>query len=228
MKLNAQIIPQTNSIKYLVSFINNKLRNDTHIESKIKGQAIKVNQLSKLGFKENGISAYTKAFYYKIYIRPYLLYGTETMLINKCDMNRLKRCEGNTIKIALGLPTRIRTTELFYALNIETTQKTIEKLKLRLFTRLMKNDFTTNVIREIFRESKELQVKDSLLNEISSILGNVSLTIKTCIGKCHSRINNIVTTLRKERKENEDILNIKKILTKKDFKNDLIEQLAVF
>ena len=166
--------------------------------------------------------------YYKIYIRPYLLYGTETLLINKYDMNRLKRCEGNTIKIALGLPTRIRTTELFYALNIETTQKTIEKLKLGLFTRLMKNDFTRNVIKEIFRESKELQVKDSLLNEISSILGNVSLTIRTCIGKCQSRINNIVTTLKKERKENEDILNIKKILAKKDFKNDLIEQLAVF
>ena len=154
MKLNGQIIPQTNSIKYLGSFINNKLRNDTHIESKIKGQAIKVNQLSILGFKENGISAYTKAFYYKIYIRPYLLYGTETMLINKCDMNRLKRCEGNTIKIALGLP----------------TQKTIDKPKVRLFTRLMKNDFTRNVIREIFRESKELQVKNSLLKDFKSDL----------------------------------------------------------
>ena len=148
MKLNGQIIPQTNSIKYLGSFINNKLRNDTHIENKIKVQAIKVNQLSKLGFKENGISAYTKAFYYKIYIRPNLLYVTETMLINKCVMNILKRCEWNIIKIALGLPTRIRTTELFYALNIETTLKTIEKLKLGLFTRLTKNDFTKNLIRE--------------------------------------------------------------------------------
>ena len=84
------------------------------------------------------------------------------------------------------------------------------------------------MIREIFRESKELQVKDSLLDEISSILGNESLTIKTCIGKCYTRINNIVATVRKERKENEEILNIKKILAKKDFKSDLIEQLVVF
>jgi hypothetical protein len=66
LKLDEQTIPQTNIIKYLGSLINNKLKNDNHIDQKIRGQAIKVNQFSKIGFNESNISAYTKAFYFTV------------------------------------------------------------------------------------------------------------------------------------------------------------------
>jgi len=46
-----------------------------HITDKIKGQAIKLSQIEKLGFKMSNVSSLTKAFYYKTYIRPYLVWN---------------------------------------------------------------------------------------------------------------------------------------------------------
>ncbi len=91
----------------------------------------------------------------------------ECYKLGKGEVKRLKTCEGNAIKSALGLPSILRTTEIFSALSIMGTESTLVKHKIGLLHRLSQNDMTSNVIK--FVQETSLMCKDSIVMELDKM-----------------------------------------------------------
>ncbi len=117
-RLDKQLIPVVHKIKYLGIWMNRNLTPTDHISEKIRGHACKMASLEKLGMKLPSLSPIMKGFYYKIYVRPYLLYGLDLFKLTKEEKRRIKSAKGNAIKECLGLPKCLWTTVLFLALNL--------------------------------------------------------------------------------------------------------------
>ena len=98
-----------------------------------------------------------KGHMYKTYIRPVLMYGLVNCFLNKTLLNEIKRFEGNIIKKLLGVPRRCRTTAIVLALNLLPTKLYLENQKTELYTRLISNQYTRDLIVEL---AKHLNNRD--------------------------------------------------------------------
>ena len=128
--------------------------------------------------------------------------------------------ESNTIKIGLGLPTRIHSTELLAALKIDSLENRIKLQQTSLFNRLLNNNTTKTMIGQI-NNSSSTHPK-SLLREISKyLLPNTKLnaiarrchTINCCLKstfnnkyKTCPKVNRIKTWLKNIEKYRENII----------------------
>jgi len=225
-RLDGQLIPIVNKIKYLGSWLSNSLDVNEHLGEKIIGQAIKISQLEKLGFKYSGLSAQCKAFYYKTYIRPFLFYGLDTFTFKPKDLKRLKTVEGNTIKIALGLPTVLWSTEIFLALKLETTEKQLEKQLLGLVLRLANNAITARLLTCLINAQTLPLTADSILDRVLKVTGPVS-SLRELVQKCGICLQLRVNSFEKVTSTDELILFTNELLTTNN-KNYLVELLLPF
>lgn len=168
-RLDGQLIPVVTRIKYLGTVLDKHLLNSPLITDKIKGQAARVESLNRIGFSSKSLGPLIKAFYFRTYIRPYLYYGLNALKLSANDIRRIKACEGNLIKNAVGLPTELRSTELFFTLGIETTQLLLDRDKVGLMLRLLSNQYTKKVIIALLASSGKISIKDSYIYEILNI-----------------------------------------------------------
>ncbi len=124
------------------------------------------------------------------------MYGTDCLIIKPKDVKRLKTCEGNTIKSALGLPHRLWTTALFLALNMDTTEATLRKQKLSLMCRLIENEFTRDIINTLLKSKTS---KDSIVAEIIKLVG-ASTTSEELRTKCYHLLQQAKNGFESEKK----------------------------
>jgi hypothetical protein len=80
---------------------------------------------------------------FKIYIKPLLTFGYETLDLN--DDELLKQIEGNVVRKLIGIPKRFHTTPLYGALDIESTRNTIMIQQMNLVMRIQKNDYLKTI-----------------------------------------------------------------------------------
>ena len=74
--------------------------------------------------------------------------------------------EGNALKQLLRIPTRCHTTDIVDALNIEHTNRYLNRMKLKFLIHLTKNDLT----REILNILIETNYENSFVSEIAKYL----------------------------------------------------------
>jgi len=173
LKLSGEEIVSTQSMKYLGCIYSDNYSLSKHWDQKSSTLASKMTQLNEIGLQSQGLSSKTKAFLFKTFIRPLVNYGVDTFCLNKNDMKRISELEGNCLKDSLGLYRRIFSTELFLALDLNTTKNNIIKSKLKLYLRLMSNDYTNEIIRNVIIDSKSFIIENSLLNEIHGLIGTL-------------------------------------------------------
>ena len=123
-------------------------------------------KLNRIGINTELLCPFMKGQLFKIYIRPILLYGMENVYIKKTTMNLLKRTDGNLLKMTFGLPTRCRTKDLQFALNINPIKNQIDKQKLDFYERLCNNELTLKVLQQ----TSKLEVNKDILEEVVSII----------------------------------------------------------
>ena len=222
-RLDGKLIPIVNKIKYLGTWLSNSLNISDHLDEKINGQAVKISQLEKIGFKYTGLSADTKAFYYKTYVRPYLFYGLDAFTFKPRDLKRLKATEGNTIKRALGLPTVLWSTELFLALNLHITKILLEKQLLGLMLRLSYNKITRKIMNGLIKLSNYQLESDSIMNRVTKIIGPVK-TVRELATKCGQAIQTIKNSFEDIKKTDEAVIFVSELL-KTNKRAELIELL---
>ncbi|RNA40614.1 RNA-directed DNA polymerase from mobile element jockey-like [Brachionus plicatilis] len=204
--LNGDVIKRVSKMKYLGMILTDDDKNAAHID-KCKKSALKaLNRLRDLSLLTNESHPNMKGHLFNTYIRPVLLYGLENLSLNKLEKLKLKRIEGNIVKMMMGLPTRCRTTDLFLALNIEPTVKRIDKIKCDFYLRLTTNSYT-NTITETKTHTKCIQ---SEINDIKNNYGIENETDTTNL--CQIIKYHIKTDMKAMSSNNQKVDVIRKII----------------
>ena len=79
-----------------------------------------------------------------------------------------KTTEGNHIKKSWGLDTRLKSTNLLYALNIDKIKDRIDLIKCKFLIRLLKNTYTRDIIWQILN-SNQSTIKNTITYELINI-----------------------------------------------------------
>ena len=127
-----------------------------------------------MGFNSTEITPQHKLSLYKIYGRPVLLYGLESLQLTQQEIQKLQRTEANTIKASLRLNKRCRTKKLLYAIGLETTANTLKRIKCNLILRILKNPLTRQLLHQLIKEKQTTNKdyhKKSILSEMIDING---------------------------------------------------------
>jgi hypothetical protein len=117
----------------------------------------------------------TKSFKYNTYCRSSLLYGLDVIEISEKNYKMIRTDEGILLKRIIFTNKYVSTTKTYLSLNIRELIYTIIIMKLNLWTRLMNNKYTTNLISSIasnefnFGKEENRYEDKSLINEIKEL-----------------------------------------------------------
>lgn len=189
--------------KLLGREFSDDLKDDEHFRIRNNKTMKSYYCLEKVGInnKYSNIKYKTKLF--KVFCRPILHYGAENMRMTAKMRTRMKRCEAGIIKRALGLPKRLKNTDLFNACKIDTTNDYINKSKLKLMIRILSNKLTRQIIDcqiEIYKNNKNKLAKDSYILEIIEICEESIENTEDLWRKCLNKIKNIEVSIKQARK----------------------------
>lgn len=160
IRMNGEIIEEVYHMKYLGSYISNNLLNKVHLDERIKLTSAAVNKLNtECGFNSKVTSVKMKAQLYKSYIRPVLTYGLETMILGTNQLERIQKKEENVIKKALGLSTRLHSSELMISLGINRMDIRLDSILPSFFYRLLENHYTKEFVESIISNKIKLNNK---------------------------------------------------------------------
>ncbi len=153
-------------VKILGQILTNDGKDVEHVAKRRAQSHIMMTRLQALNLNSVHIHPVMKGQMFKTYIRPVLTSGTENMELNGREILEMKKLEGNALKQLLRIPTRCHTTDIVDALNIEQTNRYLNRMKLKFLIRLTKNDLT----REILNISIETNYENSFVSEIAKYL----------------------------------------------------------
>jgi hypothetical protein len=167
LKMDNNIIDEVVELKYLGSYINNKLMNKTHLDDRFKMAACSVNTLANnIGFNSKILTPKIKVQLYKTYIRPVLTYGLENLIMNNSQLDKMHTMECNIIKCALNLSTRLESTDLMTSLGIERINDKIDTMIPSFFARLLDNVYTKSYIINLIKACPKRMHPKSIINFI--------------------------------------------------------------
>lgn len=217
LKFDQKEIKKVDKMKYLGINYNRKLNNKDHMNKK-RGETFNViNKMRDIGIESDILTSEMKIFLYKTYCRPTLYYGMDQLVLTNQDLKDLQTTEANIVKRIFGLSQRVKTTELIYGIGLEKSTKKIEKMKIKFFERICKNEYTRNYLETLaryFRDNQKKINKNSILFEIKNILGSDQYLIERLLAKGPKKIRQINKETKLKKKEE----NVKKIeiILKKD------------
>ena len=142
---------------------------ETHLEKRRQATFAVINRIKKLGFDAGNMDPKLLGNMFKTYVRPILMYGCETLDLNKSEIEKISKCEGNALKRMLGLKKRCYTRHLFNAVQIGTTDRYIKMIKIKFFLRLNQNAYTKRILEEWFQINPKSQYKLWINEEFSLI-----------------------------------------------------------
>lgn len=142
-------IKMVDRLKYLGTWIDRNLRASLHLEKKREGMLRTLYGLRPTGLFELSMATSIKKQLYQTYCRSTLLYGMETTVMNKSELEKLKKAETIAVKDVLGLSRRSRNTPLWAALRLIPTHDVITRTHMNFIERLAKNEYTRQILKVI-------------------------------------------------------------------------------
>jgi hypothetical protein len=142
-------IKNEKTIKYLGVQLNEKLKNEQHIDERRYKANNALYIIKSMGAFSDAMDTNTKVHLYKTYVRPVLFYGLETLQLTKTDINKIQRNEHIMIKRMFGIYKKTHATKFLQALNIRSVEEELFDRKINLYVNLMKNDMTKKVSEEL-------------------------------------------------------------------------------
>jgi hypothetical protein len=85
-----------------------------------------------------GATSDVKCYLWKSICNPVMIYGLDSINIDKRNMQRLETLQGNLVKQSMGLSKRVHTTELMASLNINKISSIVNRNIVSLFKRIFK------------------------------------------------------------------------------------------
>ena len=190
--------------------VNNRLSKATAICLKIK----------KKGYLKNA-SPETLAQIHKTYIRPVLYYGLDALVLNKNDLSLIKKFESNSIKTALALMPRLRTSPLMQALGIDSTQHRLKLIKLNFYGRLLSNDYTVEFIQNLVTSYKTKIPQKSALRGLTLEM-RPGLSLRELSIRCKIKQAIMKNNFQKKCKSDRESQKIRKMLNNLEENRDSI------
>ena len=140
--INSVNLDVKNSIKYLGSVLCQSGGNE-HVNSRICSAKRSFYTLQGAGLCNDGLSPEASVYLYSSVIRSSLIYGCDSIWINKSNMIKLDSTQGKIIKKMLGLPYTSHTTPLIQALGILPCSVSILFLSLDLLKSCLASESAT-------------------------------------------------------------------------------------
>lgn len=188
LKLCKKPIVESNSVKYLGVVINSNTKNKDHIEKRKRIADINLGSLTAAGVLNQQMDTETKITLFKIYIKPVLYYGLESLQLTQEETSQLKKIEGNIVKRLLGISKKCRTTPIYSALRIESTNESIYKAQYKFLLRAIENDF----IRQFIDELLEVKSGSGLISDMLKRMGiNESVKVEELVKAAGKQIDKI-------------------------------------
>jgi len=223
LKLDNEPIIEVNQAKYLGFHLSTDNLNLHHYNNRIENFTYKIMKLNKLDFDKDEMPSNTKSMLYKVHVRPVLFYGMDCLTLKQTHMDTLYTTEGNTIKLAHNLYTGIKSTELFIAMGMDTTYNVLKLNKLKLFLRLCRCSYTSELLQSIINENNFYQVKDSIINEIMEITMCDDMELENLVECAKTVVNEMSKAFKREKKENETATHVRYLLNKMPKNKNIIE-----
>ena len=154
IKLNGEPMKYENEMRYLGVQLASDGKPTKHVKNRKKKAFSSLCLLRSLGLISNNMSLATKAYLFKVFIRPVIHYGLGVFNLNECQNDEIKSTE-TIIKQILGINKQIRNTSILSALKIEQSNHNMIKNRINLYRRLLDNDFTSKMIIELNTANKE-------------------------------------------------------------------------
>ena len=217
-------IERVKEFRYLGVEIHENNNNSSHINKRKKSVLASVAKLQSIGLSNYNIHPSLQAEMFKINIRPILLYGFENLVLNKTELQTLKRIEGNALKRILGISTKCKSTDLYHALNILTPAERIKWIKLKQFVRFTLNEYTNEVLTVI----DHLKIPNTLTDEIRSLTETVVLPEECDLkDKCLVSIQDIIDANEESSETNKNAALLKLLfnLSNRDEMKAMIEKI---
>jgi hypothetical protein len=112
----------------------------------------------------------------------------------------------------VGLPKQCHTTNLFSAMNICETEIHIKKLKLGFFKRLLSNQFTSQILKQLFM-LKYLGCFDQEIKALLKLSDNVTIEEAQLAAELKiGELNKVVTELKDDNKLNNTAKRIRELV----------------
>ena len=164
-------IEKITKIKYLGVHLDNKLNSLNHFQAKKKSALMKMRKLKKCGYDSKVLNTEVKTNQFETCIRPVLSYGLENISMNKSSIKELQTLESMIIKRSFNLSSRfIRSKSLLKACKIESFEFKLNKAKLSFLRRLLNNEFTLNLIINLFETESRIKC---VTNDETSLIGEM-------------------------------------------------------
>ena len=168
------------------------------------------------------ISPQHKLSLYKIYGRPVLLYGLESLSLTQREFQKIQRTENNIIKGSLRLNRRCRTTRLIQAIGIESTKNTMQRIKCNFILRILKNPITIQITKNLIKLSQNTNNefhRKSIMTEMTQINGTRSSNIQDLKNDSLISLSFLNEDLRQGERD-EQANEIRHILDKYNYRSD--------
>ena len=197
------------TVKYLGVMVNDTFNNKDHIEKRIKLAYVSIGNLYSTGVLNRLMSINTKISLFKIYIKPLLYYGIESLDINKGDLNEIGKCESSMVKQLIGISKYCHTTDLFSALNINTAEESLYISKFKFIQRMERNEYT----KQFMEELREVNTTTGSLSRVVKYMGlkQTSSSINI-LDNINEKLESIKQNMSDRFKYNPKVIEIKEIL----------------
>ncbi|CAF0708862.1 unnamed protein product [Brachionus calyciflorus] len=222
LKLSGLNIERVDSTKYLGMQLNEKYDDRINIKKRIKCSYVALAKLRNLEILTEKTDAYLKGHLYKVYIIPILTYGLETCSMNKTRINELERVENKIIRSIYSLPKGCRLSSLRLINNIDRLTNRLKISQIEFFQRLLKNEFTANIIRNLLSAGGE----GDYMTKILEILDQIDYPIEEDVkSKCKYYTFFMNTEHNANKKNNNELMELQNIFKLRNGDKQLIFEL---
>ncbi|CAF0778861.1 unnamed protein product [Brachionus calyciflorus] len=221
LELDGKAIQKVKVFKYLGFDINDENNDHDHIENRKKAAQKALSKLKNLDILTERTNPFLKGHLYKTYVMPVLTYGFEVLQLKKTVINDIERYENNLIRNIYGIPKRCKMTNLKLINNLSITNNRIKRTQVDFFVRLLENDYTKKIIKELLSYSSN----GNYVNGILDLLNNENLDI---VQKCKAYNYFLDEEHKTNRKNNIVYDNLRKIFTENNGNSQHIYNLLRF
>ena len=162
-KMYGSSIQNVKEARYLGYQLSTETDNLAHVLQRKKKAISQITKLNTLGLISKNLSPQSRAYLFKTYIRPVIMYGVDCCDLNENEMSIISKADGNALKNCIGINKQVRTKPIFDVLKVEESNFRILKDKINLFERLVENDLTRRVLFEFekvfYYDSPSYEVK---------------------------------------------------------------------